>query len=111
MTLPSSSTSSSSTANSSTSSSSTASDWYVYIIRSSDSSLYTGITTNLIRRWRQHCGLEKGGAKFFRGRNPVQVEYVELQPNRSVASQREAAIKKLKASEKQALITTLFANV
>lgn len=90
--------------------------WIVYIIQADDGSLYTGITTNLIRRWQQHCsvgqdkasyvGYVAGGAKYFRGRNPQMVVYVELQPNRSAASARERAIKQLTRHQKLGLLTT-----
>ena len=44
-------------------------NWYVYIIESTDESLYTGITTDVDRRFQQHLN-SKGGAKYFRGRRP-----------------------------------------
>ena len=79
--------------------------WIVYIIQAADDKLYTGITTNLIRRWKEHCGVIKKGAKFFRGRPPKQVVYWEVQPNRSEASKREAYIKSLSRSEKLDLLS------
>ncbi len=77
--------------------------WYIYIIEADDGSLYTGITNNLARRWQQHC-TAKSGAKFFRGRKPAHLRFVEQTTNRSLASQREAAIKKLSRAQKLALI-------
>ncbi len=76
--------------------------WLVYIIEASDNSLYTGITTDIERRWREHRA--KTGAKFFRGRSPVSVLYLECQESRSTASCREAEIKKLNRGAKQQLI-------
>ena len=80
-------------------------NWFVYIIESTDGSLYTGITTDVERRFREHQGLEgKGrGAKFFRGRTAMTVRYREEYSNRSDASRREAEIKKMQASAKRAL--------
>lgn len=76
--------------------------WTVYIIRASDNSLYTGITTDLTRRFQQH--LEGVGAKYFhRGRRPEQVIYRELAEDRSAASKREVQLKKLSRQEKLAL--------
>ena len=69
-------------------------DWFVYIIEASDGSLYTGVTTDVKRRFAEHCGPHKG-ARFFRGRKPLKVVYTENHPDRSSALQREAVIKKL----------------
>ncbi len=80
--------------------------WYVYIILCTDDSLYTGITTDLNKRWSQHCCQK--GAKYFRGRNPKEFVYIENQHTRSTASKREAVIKKLKRVEKFQLIESDF---
>jgi len=77
--------------------------WYVYIIRASDDSLYTGITTDVQRRFNEHHSPDKG-ARFFRGRKPLEVVYTETHPDRSSALQRESAIKKLSRGEKIELI-------
>ena len=45
--------------------------WFIYMILTSDDRLYTGITTDIIRRWKQHSGAGSGGARFFRGRKPA----------------------------------------
>jgi putative endonuclease len=79
------------------------SHWTVYIIRADDDSLYTGITTDLQRRWRQHSG-ERSGAKFFRGRKPAALVYTESGHSRSSAARREAAIKQLKRPAKELLL-------
>lgn len=75
--------------------------WWVYIILCSDDTYYTGITTNLDRRFKQH---EAGkGAKYFYGRKPVEFVFKEGGHDRSTASQREAAIKSLSRQKKIAL--------
>jgi putative endonuclease len=79
------------------------SEWLVYIILSDDQQLYTGITTNLARRWQQHLS-GKGGARYFRGRKPTAIALIETDHNRSSASQREYALKQLKRTEKIQLI-------
>lgn len=79
-----------------------ADDWVVYMIRSDDGCLYTGITNNLERRWQQHSSGR--GAKFFRGRKPEAVVFVEPGHNRVSALRREAAIKKLQRVDKLALV-------
>lgn len=77
-------------------------NWLVYIILCSDGSLYTGITNDLERRLRQHA--DRRGAKYFRGRLPGPVVYLERGHDRSSASRREAAIKKLSPQAKRRLI-------
>ena len=77
--------------------------WYVYIMRASDQSLYTGITTDPERRFAEHQS-GKAGAKYFRGRTALEMVYLEASIDRSSASRREAQIKKLSRTEKLALI-------
>ena len=76
--------------------------WIVYIIKCSDGSLYTGITINLQRRMFLH-GQGKGG-KYTRGRGPFRLIYKEQCKDRSFASKREIAIKKLGHLEKLNLV-------
>jgi len=77
-------------------------DWMVYIIRCSDGSLYTGVTTDLERRFREHQAGARG-ARYFNGRQPVEVVYQESGHDRSSACRREAAIKRLSRTAKLAL--------
>ena len=80
--------------------------WYVYIIRASDGSLYTGVTTDVSRRFNEH-GSSLKGARFFRGRKPREVLYTERHPDRSSAQRRESVIKKLTRDKKLELVTKL----
>jgi putative endonuclease len=80
-------------------------NWSVYIIESDDNSYYTGITTDVERRFVEH-GAGRLGAKFFNGRTPVKIVYQEAGHTRSSASKREAEIKKLTRSQKQAFIAS-----
>jgi putative endonuclease len=75
------------------------------MVRSRSGKLYTGISTDPERRFREHCGEGGRGARFFRGDPAEAIVYREPAANRSIASQREAAIKKLRRSEKNALIS------
>lgn len=76
--------------------------WYVYMLRCGDGSLYTGSTTDVARRLREHqIGT---GAKYTRSRPPVTLAYTEEAPDRSAALRREAAIKKLPRRQKLELI-------
>ncbi len=77
-------------------------DWYVYIILCTDDSLYTGITTDVERRLSQHAA--RRGAKYFRGRTPRRLMYLESRHTRSSATRREAMIKKLQRVGKDRLI-------
>lgn len=79
-------------------------NWQVYLILCSDDSLYTGITTNVERRFAEHASGR--GARYFRGRRPLRVVFLEASHTRSSASSRECAIKKLSRSEKLRLIVS-----
>jgi putative endonuclease len=76
-------------------------NWTVYILECADQTLYTGITTNLDRRLAEHQAGR--GAKYTRGRGPFKVAYQESCADRSSASKREIAIKRLRLREKLAL--------
>lgn len=78
------------------------SSWQVYIILCSDNTLYTGISNDVERRIQQHAS--QRGARYFRGRQPQRLVYLEGGHDRSSASRREAAIKKLRRSDKDRLI-------
>lgn len=79
--------------------------WYVYIVKCSDDSLYTGITNNIKRRIFEHNS--KTGAKSVKGKLPVKLVYEELHNNQTEAATRERQIKtwhrkyKLKLIEKK----------
>ena len=79
-----------------------AGDWHVYILLCADGSLYTGVARDLDKRLAAHNA--GNGAKYTRGRLPVQLAYAETSADRSSAQQREAAIKKLPRSDKLLLI-------
>jgi putative endonuclease len=76
--------------------------WYLYILRCRDKSLYTGITTNIERRLREHNA--KKGSRAIRGRLPAKVVYREKHRSHSKALSREATIKSWTRSEKLVLI-------
>lgn len=76
---------------------------YVYILRCSDGSLYTGYTTDLIRRVWEHNHSTKG-AKYTRSRRPVVLVHSESYSSRSDAMKREYAIKQLSRTDKLKLI-------
>ena len=78
--------------------------WVVYIVRCSDESLYTGITTDVDRRIGEHNDHELLGARYTRARRPVELVYRENLHTRSEAARREYEIKGLSRKEKESLI-------
>jgi putative endonuclease len=77
--------------------------WLVYMVQCNDKSLYTGVTTDLDRRLKEH---NEGtlGAKYTRARRPVSLAWFEQCDSRSSATIREAEIKKLDRNQKLELI-------
>ena len=76
--------------------------WYVYMLRCRDGSLYTGYTDDVSRRLAVHQSGK--GAKYTRSRLPVELVYQEEFSDKSAALKREIAIKKLRKSQKEAMI-------
>lgn len=81
----------------------------MYIILCSDNSLYTGISNDVERRFQEHAS--QRGARYFRGREPQQLVYLESGHDRSSASRREAAIKKLRRQDKECLIQSEYNEI
>ncbi len=79
--------------------------YHLYILECADKTLYTGITTNLIRRIQEH-NTSKFGAKYTRARRPVKLVYQKRFRNRSTASRAEAKIKMMTREEKLKLINS-----
>jgi putative endonuclease len=78
-------------------------DYSLYIIRCADGSLYTGIAIDVDRRIKEHES-DSRGAKYLRGRGPLQLEYQERIGNRSAASRAEYRVKNLRRSAKESLV-------
>ena len=76
--------------------------WFVYILRCGDGTLYTGVTDDVQRRLAAHRSGK--GAKYTRGRGPLELVYTQEQPDRSAALRREIQIKKLSRLQKERLI-------
>jgi putative endonuclease len=75
---------------------------YVYVLRCSDDSLYTGYTTDVARRVAEHDAGE--GAKYTRGRTPVELVHTESYESKSAAMSREYEIKQLSRPQKEQLV-------
>jgi putative endonuclease len=78
--------------------------WYVYIIRCSDNSLYTGITTDVSRRLLEHQSQGNKTAKYLRGKSPLKLVLQLEVADQSAALKIEQKIKRLSKSEKEELI-------
>lgn len=78
--------------------------YYTYILRCGDGSLYTGITTDLPRRFAQHEGSRAGGARYTASRRPVRFEAAWKAPDRAAASRLEYRVKALSRPDKEQLI-------
>ncbi|KHK46191.1 GIY-YIG nuclease superfamily protein [Salmonella enterica subsp. enterica serovar Gallinarum] len=77
--------------------------WYLYLIRTTDNALYTGITTDVARRYRQH---QTGkGAKALRGKGELTLAFAAQVGNRSLALRIEYRIKQLTKRQKERLVT------
>ncbi len=79
-------------------------NWTVYIVRCSDNSLYTGITTDIEKRIGEHNSGNKAGAKYTRSRGPVKLVYTEQTDSRSHAAKRESEIKKMDKKSKEMML-------
>ena len=83
--------------------------WFVYILECADSTLYTGITTSLARRLKEHNETSKA-AKYTRSRRPVELVAFCIVKDRSAALKLESKVKSLKKSEKIAYLTKEKSN-
>lgn len=78
--------------------------YYIYILRCEGNYLYTGITTDVGRRFDEHRGEKDGAAKYTRSHKPLRVERVWKTENRSLASKLEYAVKQLTKAQKERLL-------
>ena len=87
-------------------------DWFLYLVRCADGSLYTGVATDVERRLGEHratsaaaaTGPQARGAKFFRGKGQLQLVFSAAVADRSMAQKLEYKVKQLHKSEKEALV-------
>ncbi len=80
------------------------SDWFLYLIRCADRSLYTGITTDVDRRFAEHCAQGTLCAKYLRGRGPLVLVFQVRVGTRSEASRLEVRVKRLSKARKEAMV-------
>lgn len=80
------------------------SSWFLYMIRTADGSLYTGISTAPERRLREHAAGGRAGARSLRGKGPLQLVFTAPCPDRGAAARLEYRIKQLPKSAKEAIV-------
>jgi len=76
--------------------------YFVYILKCKDQSLYTGITTDIARRFEEHRSGE--GGHYTKAKRAVKIVYTEVHPDRSSASKREAELKRWPRAKKLSLV-------
>jgi putative endonuclease len=81
--------------------------WSLYLIRTAQASLYTGVTTDVQRRFAEHENRDKKnkGAKALRGKGPLKLVFKIVVGNRSDALKLEYKVKKLSRTDKQRLVS------
>jgi putative endonuclease len=79
-------------------------DWFVYVLRCGDGSLYTGITTDVTRRLTEHASGGPKAAKYLRGRGPLQLAFSAPVDGKSAALSMERWIKAQSKSRKEELV-------
>ena len=79
-------------------------NWFLYVIRCKNGGLYTGITTDVKRRFAEHTGNDKKGAKCLRGKAPLTLVMKKKIGSRSMALKIEARVKKLSKIKKEMFV-------
>jgi len=80
------------------------SDWYLYLIRCRDNTLYTGISTDVDRRLAQHQGEGNAGSRYLKGRGPLSLVFQEKLGSKSLALKVERRVKRMSKARKEKLI-------
>ena len=84
-----------------------ATQWSLYLVRTAEGSLYTGVTTDVCRRFQEHENKDKKnkGAKALRGKGPLTLVFKIVVGNRSAALKLEYRVKQLSRTYKERLIS------
>ncbi len=80
------------------------SDWYLYLVRCHDGTLYTGISTDVNRRFAQHQRQSDTGSKYLKGKGPLTLVFQEKLGTKSLALKVERRVKKMSKARKEQLI-------
>lgn len=81
-------------------------DWHLYIVRTRQGTLYTGIATDVARRLQEHGGGGNRGAKYLRARTPLTLAYETRIGDRALALRAEQRVKKLPRRSKEQIVAT-----
>ena len=79
-------------------------NWFLYLIRCRHGRLYTGITTDVLRRFEEHKSHDKKGSKYLRGKSPLKLVMKKRIGNKSLVLKIEAKVKKLSKVKKELLV-------
>ena len=79
-------------------------NWYLYLIRCRDNTIYTGISTDVDRRFAQHQGSGNAGSRYLKGRGPLSLVFQEKLGSRSLALKVERRVKQMSKAKKEKLI-------
>jgi putative endonuclease len=79
-------------------------DWYLYVVRCRDGTLYTGISTDIDRRLAEHREGGDAGSKYLKGRGPLTLLFQKRLGSRSLALKVENMVKKLSKAKREELI-------
>jgi len=80
-------------------------EWHIYLVRTRLDALYTGVATDVDRRFAEHCAERGQGAKYLRSKGPLQLVYRTRLGNRSLALRAEHGIKRLPKAQKERIVT------
>ncbi|MFQ3225894.1 MAG: putative endonuclease [Lentimonas sp.] len=84
--------------------------WSIYILRCGDGTLYTGVATDVARRFEEHRSQGPKAAKYVRGRLPLQIVYTREVGTRSEAQKEEWRVKRLTRAQKDVLVAAYRQN-
>ncbi|MFT7465454.1 MAG: putative endonuclease [Pseudohongiellaceae bacterium] len=80
--------------------------WHIYLVRSADGKLYTGISTDVQRRFAEHGSDTKRGARALRGKGPLQLVYQDKVGERGLAQRLEYRLKRLPKAQKEHIVSS-----
>ncbi len=80
-------------------------DWYLYLIRCRDGALYTGISTDVNRRFTQHQAAGSAGSRYLKGRGPLTLVFQKNLVSKSLALKMERRVKSMSKAKKEQLIS------
>jgi len=79
-------------------------DWHLYLVRTAAGSLYAGISTDVERRFAEHCGDATRGSRYLRGRGPLELVYSQRIGEQGLALRAESRVKRLPRHRKEEIV-------